>query len=320
MWMPKRYDPQFDFDGLKILQEEDINDKSKQDWLAKGFVLAQTIWFVTQCIARRVLHLALTELELTACAYAVLSAVTYGFWWKKPFNIGRPNQAIREPLEPPEPPGEWKDKLDDFRKLLIGVAYDEINFERRSRVPTFYSGRLSPYRSLGVFIAEVVCAVIFGGIHLIAWNFIFPSHVEQIMWRVSATIVATIPIMWVFAALLAARPLAAAAAVEAAAEAAAAATAKNKPAPRRWAWYETAPTRYYADLDPDLDPDLQAAKLEAKRAAKRATAPPPAADVVILLYILARFILLAISFSSLRALPPGAFVVVHWTTFIPHFS
>ena len=37
-----------------------------------------------------------------------------------------------------------------------------------------------------------------------------------------------------------------------------------------------------------------------------------------ILYILARIFTLALAFTSLRDLPPGAFDTVHWTTFIPH--
>ena len=37
-----------------------------------------------------------------------------------------------------------------------------------------------------------------------------------------------------------------------------------------------------------------------------------------ILYIVARVVTLALAFTSLRGLPPGAFDTVHWTTFIPH--
>ena len=37
-----------------------------------------------------------------------------------------------------------------------------------------------------------------------------------------------------------------------------------------------------------------------------------------ILYILAQVFTLALAFTSLRDLPPGAFNTVHWTTFIPH--
>ena len=37
-----------------------------------------------------------------------------------------------------------------------------------------------------------------------------------------------------------------------------------------------------------------------------------------ILYIYGRGFTLALAFTSLRDLPPGAFDTVHWTTFIPH--
>jgi hypothetical protein len=246
-----------EFPGLKTLNEEDISDRSKQDWLAKGFVLAQTTWFVTQCIARKVQNIDLTELELVACAYALLSAVIYGFWWKKPFDVTRPIQAIRKLERDLDPPVDWKGKIEEFRYLLAGVAYDNIDFMRRSRVPTFYSGRLTPGQDVEVLIAEVVTAVIFGGIHLIAWRFVFPTEAEQIMWRASAIAITMAPFVWLIM------------------------------------------------FSPDAVPDA------ATDAALITTIP---------IYIIARLILLAISFSSLRALPLGAFIAVNWTTFIPHVS
>lgn len=35
-------------------------------------------------------------------------------------------------------------------------------------------------------------------------------------------------------------------------------------------------------------------------------------------YLIARAILLALAFASLRSLHPDAYQTVHWTTFIPH--
>ncbi|GJJ06757.1 hypothetical protein Clacol_000953 [Clathrus columnatus] len=75
---------------LKSCLKEDIEDKSKQDSFAKSFALAQTTWFVVHCIARRVKHLPLTEIELMTCAYEALSAAIYLFWWHKPFRVDQP--------------------------------------------------------------------------------------------------------------------------------------------------------------------------------------------------------------------------------------
>src|SRR5712675_783601 len=69
------------------ISKAEIEDKSKGDTLSKGFVVVQTSWFVTQCIARGVQRLPITELELVTLAFAVLNFVIYVLWWDKPLNV-----------------------------------------------------------------------------------------------------------------------------------------------------------------------------------------------------------------------------------------
>ncbi|TFK50295.1 hypothetical protein OE88DRAFT_1700952, partial [Heliocybe sulcata] len=77
---------------LRYITEEEIKDKSKGGWLSKGLVIVQTSWFIAQCIARSAQGLALTELELSTCAYAALNAMAYGLWWNKPQSVDRPHR------------------------------------------------------------------------------------------------------------------------------------------------------------------------------------------------------------------------------------
>jgi hypothetical protein len=49
---------------LSLPAEEEMQDRSKSDWLAKMIVLLQTLWFVMQCIARSIERLPTTELEV----------------------------------------------------------------------------------------------------------------------------------------------------------------------------------------------------------------------------------------------------------------
>jgi hypothetical protein len=37
-------------------------------------------------------------------------------------------------------------------------------------------------------------AVVFGAIHCFAWSFQFPSHMEQILWRVSSIVITCTPV------------------------------------------------------------------------------------------------------------------------------
>ncbi|KDR83026.1 hypothetical protein GALMADRAFT_134537 [Galerina marginata CBS 339.88] len=69
------------------LTREEIEDKSKGDHLTKGLVVIQVLWFIIQSIARGVLGLALTELELLTLAFASLNAAMYYFWWYKPLSV-----------------------------------------------------------------------------------------------------------------------------------------------------------------------------------------------------------------------------------------
>ena len=76
--------------------EAEIKDRGKSDWLAKSLVLLQTSWFVMQCIARAVKHLPVTHLEIVTLAYAAMNFVIYVFWWNKPLNVNLPVRVFRK--------------------------------------------------------------------------------------------------------------------------------------------------------------------------------------------------------------------------------
>ena len=82
--------------SFTMLTEAEIKDKGKSDWLAKSLVLLQTSWFVMQCIARAVKHLPVTHLEIVTLAYAAMNFVIYVFWWNKPLNVNLPVRVFRK--------------------------------------------------------------------------------------------------------------------------------------------------------------------------------------------------------------------------------
>jgi len=67
--------------------KEEIEDRSKGDYLSKTIVLFQTTWFVGQCIARGAYGLTVTELEVVTVAFASLTGVVYYLWWDKPLDV-----------------------------------------------------------------------------------------------------------------------------------------------------------------------------------------------------------------------------------------
>ena len=76
----------------------------------------------------------------------------------------------------------------------IGTT-SEIPYDA-SHVPTFYAPDPQVSKedfTLFLFVLPPV-ASIFGAIHLIAWHFYFPSHVEQLLWRIGSLTITALPL------------------------------------------------------------------------------------------------------------------------------
>ena len=69
------------------IKEEEIKDKSKDDYLSKSIVVLQSTWFIVQFFARAASKLTITELEVVTLAFASLIGVIYYLWWNKPLNV-----------------------------------------------------------------------------------------------------------------------------------------------------------------------------------------------------------------------------------------
>lgn len=95
---------------VPVIIEADIKDRSKGDALSKGIAILQLAWFVLQLVARYAQNLPITLLEIDTLAVAALTCITYGFWWKKPKDVGRPHAIY------------WKATTSPPRKL----AYEYV--------------------------------------------------------------------------------------------------------------------------------------------------------------------------------------------------
>jgi hypothetical protein len=72
------------------ISEKEIEDRGKGDAFSKGFAVLQATWFITQCVARGVYGLAITELEVATLAFAALNGILYFLWWNKPLGVACP--------------------------------------------------------------------------------------------------------------------------------------------------------------------------------------------------------------------------------------
>lgn len=59
----------------------------------------------------------------------------------------------------------------------------------------FYSGQLTDDEDGHVVLTGAFVSTLFGGIHCIAWSFQFPTHSEQILWRISSLAITCGPVL-----------------------------------------------------------------------------------------------------------------------------
>jgi hypothetical protein len=283
------------------ISKAEIDDKSKGDAISKGVVILQTGWFVTQCIARGVQGLPITELELVTVAFAALNFVIYLLWWDKPLNVQRgvrvyKKRIIEEPINDGDAEaavGFWGalrdalsglpaaivrgplindndiDGMDWLSRVVVWPITKPLSimfgqdkeYEDLKRVNTFYPCGWDSTSGRGALLVMAIASA-FGGIHCIGWSFRFPSSTEQTLWRVASVSIVGVPIIFSPTILL----------------------LSDGPGMNRASdWCATITTL-----------------------------------IQLFLYIFSRLALLILPFLTLRSLPPAAYHVVHWTSFIPH--
>ncbi|KAF8645291.1 hypothetical protein AX16_007928 [Volvariella volvacea WC 439] len=99
----------------------------------------------------------------------------------------------------------WGDYREEYGKVALFVAPFEAVFHplldmmsdapenRPTSVHPFYSAKLDfNDRDLAVFYGSGI-GIVFGGIHLIGWNYQFPTIVEVWLWRTSALALTSVP-------------------------------------------------------------------------------------------------------------------------------
>jgi len=109
-----------DLDFEISITEEEIQDKSKGDFLAKVLAGLQVFWFVVQCLARVAQRHDLTQLELVTLVLASLNTLMYVFWVDKPLNVAVPVRvAVKRRLT-----------VDELRKVGPLAAKPPVSTQR----------------------------------------------------------------------------------------------------------------------------------------------------------------------------------------------
>ncbi|KAI9754941.1 MAG: hypothetical protein M4579_004477 [Chaenotheca gracillima] len=166
--------------------DEDIEDKSKSDAFAKVLVCIQVVWTFISITSRAIVGYPISLLELHTIVHVTSAVGMYIIWFNKPVGVRVPTQVTSEEIDQEfrrfctvakrleEPDIAFLDLLKPVRGIefhKFRVYRHFVGSQREVRKKIFF----------GMFVS--LC---FSGIHLMAWNFMFPSFAERVVWRISA--------------------------------------------------------------------------------------------------------------------------------------
>ncbi|KFY95219.1 hypothetical protein V500_02896 [Pseudogymnoascus sp. VKM F-4518 (FW-2643)] len=155
---------------------DDIKDKSKSDSLLKIMAILQVLWFVVQTIARAAQSLPITTLEITTISYIVCMIPVELLWWSKPYNV-----SCATPLMIKSWPPGTREKLQEL-SLIEGFSFyrrrDLVDYPRRINFFHMDERWITSSNDIPNWAVTIGVAVLFGGTHILGWDFHFPTHLE----------------------------------------------------------------------------------------------------------------------------------------------
>jgi len=176
---------------LTNITADQINDKSKDDSFLKLITVLQVVVVIMQVAVRFNLGLAISQLEIATSAFAACAGITFLLLLYKPKDICIPLQlrTHKNPLP---------------YKLVFSLITQDRSDALLSKIPCpdksgINDRGISNTSSHAIIGHHVFCtylgAAIFGGIHCLAWNFSFPTPIEQCLWRLASVMTAVIPLL-----------------------------------------------------------------------------------------------------------------------------
>jgi len=182
------------------------------------------------------------------------------------------------------------DPFSTLAESLLDIATTRTLKSNATHVPAFYAPNTDDsedHESLVLFGLPIVAAV-FGALHCIAWNFHFPSHIEQLLWRIGSLTITLIPLVpFVFFAFLFLRIF----------------------LERRYGFHLSIPS---ISLPQSVGNALEAVTITLLVIITFLV------GAGLVAYMLARLLLLTQAIMLLRKQPESAFYAINWANFLPH--
>jgi hypothetical protein len=201
------------------MTREEIWERSKADKFTKVVALSQSMYLLIQCATRWKQSLGVSPLGVITLAFLWCTAATYCFWMEKPFDVGIPvpihttkkiaailleagdiaKESYKEtPMDFVEQPGwtAWSQ-----RKLF--QSFDGVGVKPLRRIPNDY---VLPPQTLRLAFGLWGLTVLHAAIHVLKWNFEFPTTLERILWRGSSLALLTDLFVWGLVEVMSVKP------------------------------------------------------------------------------------------------------------------
>ena len=183
---------------------EMIKQFSRSDRLAKTVALIQALWFFIQTFARYSEHLPASPLEVTAVAYISCTFFSFILWFAKPQNVGFATEVTDDKFE-----RVIRDACNRRRRYHsrahqsssdVGRNFHHKHHDRSQKKIHGWKNQLPNmkrhYTTSDILIIGLTwcfTSCLFGGLHLLAWNYEFPSSGELTTWRYTSLSIIIIP-------------------------------------------------------------------------------------------------------------------------------
>jgi hypothetical protein len=180
---------------LPMIHEQDLDDQNKGDALVKALAVVQSCWLIVQLLVRHVRHLPSSQLELVAGCYTCCSIFPYLLYWFKPKDVLTPRYiaAARHPTaeEIIQVAREGPTTFFHYRRGYW-MPNNGVHRVQCSENESHDTGLT--YSRIIFMVGSATGSVIFGGLHLFAWNFTFPTNIEKLLWRIASLLFVSLPL------------------------------------------------------------------------------------------------------------------------------
>ncbi|KAF2440837.1 hypothetical protein P171DRAFT_434593 [Karstenula rhodostoma CBS 690.94] len=162
---------------LPQLSEAELGDKNKGDYLVKTLALLQIAWMLAQLVTRWKNKRPVSQLEVMTLSFAACAVVIYALILPRPQGVETPTVVLGR-----------RATLDKMRSIANADS-SPLTMRRFYTIPNdmiHHDRAFSVGAGLG--------AILFGILHVVAWDFTFPTAVERKLWRVSSVTTVATPI------------------------------------------------------------------------------------------------------------------------------